>query len=391
MRTVRTYPLAELKIAGDSGPGSFEGRASTFGSLDSYGDIVDPGAYKDSLPDFLTRGFISWGHDWSTPIALVTKAEERDDGLWVAGRFHTTTAAQEARIIAKERVDAGHFMGLSIGYEPEAWEIRPSDEPIRNRWGEYTDKIRALTKIKLYEVSLVTVPAEPMAGVSTVKGEGIAFEVHCEQVEAALVEWLERCKAPIKAGRAVSEARRIRIQAVSGSLRSAADELDDLVSEGDDEEGKGRKSAGKAAIPYATHGTADEATSWTRPSLGDFTDEMWGDLSDSEKRRIANHFVWSESGNPPENFGDLGGGHHEPGTSGVGAAVWLAVSSGRMAQADWFTDAGVRRHLAAHYREFDRTPPWEEDAVNPDELKQIHERFLARGAFYGLKVEGEGD
>lgn len=128
----------------------------------------------------------------------------------------------------------------------------------------------------------------------------------------------------------------------------------------------------KIAIPFADHGKAPESEDWERPALGDFTDESWESLSTAEKRRIAAHFVWSDSGTPPENFSDLGGGHHRPSKSGIGPAVWRGVSSGRMAQASWFPDSGVKRHLAGHYKQFDRMPPWEEEASLDSATFEIH-------------------
>lgn len=240
MREHKTLALAELKIAGGDA-GEFEGRASTFGTVDSYGDTIDPGAYKDTIPQFLTRGFIGWGHDWADPIGIVTKAEERDDGLWITGQFHSDPDAQRWRIRARERVESNKFMGLSIGYEAEEYEMRELEAPVRNRWGEWTDKVRALTKIKLYEVSLVTVPAEENSGVATIKGYGfdVPLADQAFSVRVALEELCARLVSASgtgeKAGRAISAARRQLIEAVSTSLRLNAQQLDELLGQQDDD------------------------------------------------------------------------------------------------------------------------------------------------------------
>ncbi|HEY8415330.1 MAG TPA: HK97 family phage prohead protease, partial [Thermaerobacter sp.] len=68
---------------------------------------------------------------------------------------------------------------------------------------------------------------------------------------------------------------------------------------------------------------APEDTSWSAPTLSDFTDEAWDDLSVDEKRRIAGHFAWAAS-MPPENFGDLKLPHHRPSD---GAVVWRGVAA----------------------------------------------------------------
>jgi HK97 family phage prohead protease len=236
---VKTFPLAELKIAGADGQaGSFEGYASVFGTVDSYGDTIDPGAYTDTIPQFLQRGFISWGHDWNLPIGIVTAAREDAKGLFISGNFHSDAEAQKYRVRASERVAAGKFMGLSIGYEAEAYEVRQVDTPFRNQWGELSDKVRALTKIKLYETAIVTVPAEENSGVTAIKstdGFGLSFDDHSERTRVAVREWWARAKSGwdlrTKEGRAISSARRERMATVRDALRNHADEIDAMLTE----------------------------------------------------------------------------------------------------------------------------------------------------------------
>lgn len=131
------------------------------------------------------------------------------------------------------------------------------------------------------------------------------------------------------------------------------------------------------AIPAHTTTKAPESDSWTALTLSDFTDESWDALSDAEKRRIATHFVWTGSGMPPERFSDLKGGHHNAALSGVGSVVWRAVSSGRMAQMPEYTDEGVRAHLARHYHQFGRTPPWEEEEDEEEDEATLDELTVA--------------
>lgn len=226
MREHKTLALTEFKVTDNGDAGEFTGRASTFGTVDSYGDTVDPGAYTDTLPEFRTRGFIGWGHDWDEPIGYVTSAEERSDGLYISGKFHTDPESQRRRQIAKERLDNGLFMGLSIGYEALETAERQVDPPVRSKWGGFTDKVRALTKIKLYEVSLVMVPAESSSGLTGIKGHDVSVKEHAAQLTASFAELLARAEAgiakDIKAGRAVSASRLQQwIEAIDG-LESAS-------------------------------------------------------------------------------------------------------------------------------------------------------------------------
>lgn len=105
---------------------------------------------------------------------------------------------------------------------------------------------------------------------------------------------------------------------------------------------------------------APEDEAWEAPTLSDFTDQPWDELSDAEKRRIAGHYAWAAE-MPPPTFGDLKLPHHR---ASDGAVVWLGVASAaaRLPQSDIpDEDLGdVQAHLGSHYRQFGRTPPWEE-------------------------------
>ncbi|MGB9825910.1 MAG: Clp protease ClpP, partial [Desulfofundulus sp.] len=105
---------------------------------------------------------------------------------------------------------------------------------------------------------------------------------------------------------------------------------------------------------------APEDEPWEAPALSDFTDKSWGELSDTEKRRIAGHFAWSAA-MPPEKFGDLKLPHHRPSD---GAVVWRGVANAaaRLPQSEIPDEdiSKVQAHLGSHYRQFGRTPPWEE-------------------------------
>jgi HK97 family phage prohead protease len=217
----------ELK-ATSSGNGGFSGYASMFAIRDDGGDIVQPGAFKGTLEDFLHNGFISDGHNWdsvsSGAIGTIVDAKEDERGLWIETEYHSTDVAQAARTIAQERLARGKSVGLSIGYGIEPGGAEFSD-----------DGTRHLLKLKLFEVSQVNVPMLRQAGMAGVKGFGMPFEDHSEQVRVALAEWLERAKSGLdirtKEGRAISSARRERMAGVRDALRSHADEIDGLLLE----------------------------------------------------------------------------------------------------------------------------------------------------------------
>lgn len=104
---------------------------------------------------------------------------------------------------------------------------------------------------------------------------------------------------------------------------------------------------------------APEGTAWSAPTLSDFTDGSWDDLTDAQKRNIAGHYAWVDA-SVPTTFGDCKLPHHE---AKSGAVVFRGVSAaaGRMNQAQIPSadDGAVKAHLARHYKQFGNVPPWD--------------------------------
>lgn len=230
----KTVPFVAAK-ATDDGTGSVQGYASVFGGIDSYGDRIAPGAYAATIPDFLKDGFIAWAHDWTMPVATPARVVEDDKGLYLVADFHTDEISQRARTVTSERLSRGKSMGLSIGYEAVKWRTEKVDEVVRTPWGGITDEVRVLEEIKLFEVSLVTVPADDAARVTDAK-DGLRLADHealvREQVPALITRWRSLGESSEgKIGAAISRARRERIATLRDVLRSGADDLDALLAE----------------------------------------------------------------------------------------------------------------------------------------------------------------
>jgi len=139
--------------ATDDDQGIIEGYASIFGNTDSYGDIVDNGAFTKTLkenPDVP----ILWQHWSDEPIGVTVSAEENKRGLKVRGQL--TLSVQKARE-AYDLIKAGALKGLSIGFRT-----------IKDEW-DRENEVRHLKEVRLYEWSPVTFPANEKAGVTGVK------------------------------------------------------------------------------------------------------------------------------------------------------------------------------------------------------------------------------
>lgn len=144
----------DLKFS-DSAEGTFEGYLSVFGNVDSYGDTVFKGAYKDTLSGRKRMPPMLLNHDArAVPVGVWESMKEDDTGLRVKGRFLATDTGKEVHQAVKE----GAMTGLSIGYRATKFE--------ENDHGGLN-----LLKIDLREGSVVTMPAEDDARIDVVKFE----------------------------------------------------------------------------------------------------------------------------------------------------------------------------------------------------------------------------
>ncbi|EJL25599.1 HK97 family phage prohead protease [Novosphingobium sp. AP12] len=154
---VRDFDLS-VKAEDISDDGLFTGYGSVANVVDSYNEIVAPGAFKKSLADLKAKKRkvpVLWQHRSAEPIGVYDDLVEDDAGLRVQGRLLVDHVAQAKEAHALMRV--GAVTGLSIGY----W-VRKSS---------YDEKtgIRTLLEVDLIEVSLVTFPANDDARIDAVK------------------------------------------------------------------------------------------------------------------------------------------------------------------------------------------------------------------------------
>lgn len=140
--------------------GTFEGYASTFnGAPDSYGDIVVPGAFAESLVKHRREGtmpLMLWNHKTTElPIGNWVEFAEDGKGLWAKGQadLDDPVGVRVHRALKRKAL-----RGLSIGYQTV------SSEPDKKRQG-----VQFLKAVDLWEVSPVNFPADRRALVTGVK------------------------------------------------------------------------------------------------------------------------------------------------------------------------------------------------------------------------------
>lgn len=169
-REIRSF-LLEVKANED---GTIEGYGSVFSVIDNYDDTIAKGAFANSLTAHKSAGTMPamlWQHDADKPIGVWTEMVEDAKGLRLKGQLALETVlGKEAQALLK----MGALNGLSIGFVSRKWS-----------YDEATD-VRTLTEVDLWEVSLVTFPANTSARVTSVKAAEVGQIQTVRQAEKAL-------------------------------------------------------------------------------------------------------------------------------------------------------------------------------------------------------------
>ena len=133
--------------------GFFNGYASVFNVIDQYNDVVLPGAFHNSL-SVKDNVKLLWQHSSDKPIGSISLIKEDSVGLYIeANLLLDIKYGYEAYQLLKTNV----INGLSIGYNIIDYDF-DEEKMVRN-----------IKEIDLWEVSLVTFPANHYATVSEVK------------------------------------------------------------------------------------------------------------------------------------------------------------------------------------------------------------------------------
>lgn len=194
-----------------SGEGTISAAFAVFNMRDSDGDVT--------LPSFFTNGQkipLVWSHDWSQPIGVGTIDVQQDKAVFNGELFLDTIDGREAYTKIKRMGDIQQY---SFGY-------LVTDFDRGDFQGQPT---RFLKAGETFEVSPVLVGANRATHTIAIKGHGLDFEQHTEQVRVALDEWVGRCNAGselrVKEGRAISEHRRQQIADMATAMHGHADAL----------------------------------------------------------------------------------------------------------------------------------------------------------------------
>lgn len=168
---INTRDLRFTIKATDDQRGRISGLASVYGNIDSYGDVVMPGAFDETLQNRGGRVVVLWQHDTHQPIG---KATLTDSTKGLRCDIQLELGISKARD-AYAAVKAGLIDGISIGYQT-----------IRDRVNR--DGTRELHELDLWEISLVTFPANSAARIDSVRAAADALDLDPALLADTLIE-----------------------------------------------------------------------------------------------------------------------------------------------------------------------------------------------------------
>lgn len=224
----KTCP-AQIKATGaEDGlqDGQFRAVVSVFGNKDSYGDVVAPGAFADTLAAWKASGDripVYWSHQMQDPdynIGYVVDAQETDKGLEVLAQLDTEAdaspkARQVYRLLKGRRVTQ-----FSFAYDVE------DGGPVEKDGQSFYE----LRKLKLYEVGPTPIGANQ-------ETELLAVKRAAERAGEAL--------ADAKAGRTLSAKNEDELKAALEAAQATATSIKNVLASVASSDAQ----AGKATTP----------------------------------------------------------------------------------------------------------------------------------------------
>lgn len=171
----KNFNISSLEVKQDGNGTVLEGYGAFFNNKDSYSDIIEQGAFADTIKgENRDRIAFCYQHNMSMPIGKIEEMFEDEKGLFVKVRI----SESETGIATK--VKEGILKEMSIGYIATVKEYDDEND------------IRKLKKIDLFEISLVTRAANPMAVVTSVKADDFELKQMEDEELKALADKVDK-------------------------------------------------------------------------------------------------------------------------------------------------------------------------------------------------------
>ena len=215
------YKKFEMKAAEN---GTIEGYFSTYDKTpDSYGDIIEPGAFTETIKAREESGHpfpLCFNHDFSAVIGAVDSVKDTEKGPFIEAHFLDTQQAQDVR----KMLQSGAIYQFSFAYDIKG-RRNPTEEE------EKAGVTNVLTDLEVFEISVVTVPANQNA---------VATEVKSVEPET-------------------KQGRRNR-KADEEIIRSCIKSLESLLDDGEDDKPAEDETAKSAEIEVEVNEASEEPT-----------------------------------------------------------------------------------------------------------------------------------
>ena len=158
-----TLHAIEVKASeGDSKTLHIKAYACVFGNVDSWGDIIEPGACDKFLSgEEAARIKLCYQHDFHEVIGVITDKGVDAIGMWIEADILDTTTGLDVQKLIK----AGAISEFSIGYYADKYRYEKREG--------YDYELRILEEITIVEVSPVTRAANPKAILLDAKSEDV--------------------------------------------------------------------------------------------------------------------------------------------------------------------------------------------------------------------------
>jgi len=150
------------------------------GSVDRDGEVIEPTAFKKSLPAFRKRPILLSSHDYRDlrkQIGEFTSIEVTEKGLIGKPKYYVNDGNEEADWAFK--LAARNMAAFSVGFIPKKWVDGEGDK----------EPFRIYKEAELLEVSQVTVPSnrEAIQGVRAKEADNPIVCELCDELEKDLI------------------------------------------------------------------------------------------------------------------------------------------------------------------------------------------------------------
>lgn len=157
-------PFEVKQITEDEDYYIFEGYCSTYLNVDRGQDAVMPGAFTETVFELMSSKRVGklpalWSHNGDMPVGSYTEFRDDSHGLFVKGRLPKADTFVSGRLIPQMKAES--VTAMSIGYSTLDYIIEGG--------------VRLLKKLKLWEISLVVTPMNPLAEVTGLKS-AVAYQ-----------------------------------------------------------------------------------------------------------------------------------------------------------------------------------------------------------------------